>query len=370
MIIIHNYSEFLFYPTFAMQIPRNFCKKRRAKIQLNHVKQDHFMHRTTALSCIKHTVCYANYIRCIVVYHVQKKYKKRFFVNTAKFFLSLALVSLFSSCQNLMAIETKAQQSPQEPTQITQDTQAISIEKEQSNRKKSSLPRKKNGIINIIMDAPHCPHPSIPVRKMTLAQLLDVYNYGKTHKIDLHLTSNVLERLIALSEDHAGVKIYKLEFADAHYQMNHLEIASIYYEDFATLYPSSKEAQYAAFKSIGCMFQLSLEADRDQTNTKKTIALAKEFIKEHPEHELKQEAQDILDNCYNRLLDHEIYVFNFYLKKKKFKPARMRIDFMTTTFDKLIPDLEARVAVVTKQLDAAMNPVKVDRKTTVYKFLG
>lgn len=269
-----------------------------------------------------------------------------------------------------MTIEKSAEQSPKEITQITQDTQEKLIEKSETNNVQNVSGKKRNGVINKIMAAPHCPHQSTPIRKMTLDQLNDVYNYSKNHKIDLHLLSNVLERLISKSIDHAGVKIYKLEFADAHFQMNHLEIASLYYEDFLTLYPSSKEAQYAAFKSIGCMFQLSLDADRDQTNTKKTIALAKEFLKQHPDHELAQEVVEILANCYKRLIDHEIYVFNFYLKRKKYTPARMRLDFIAKTFDGLIPTLDEQVKALEKQLDLAINPVKTDKKPAVYKFLG
>lgn len=265
---------------------------------------------------------------------------------------------------------TKDQQPSKETTQITQDTQEKLPETPDVVTDQNISAKKRTGVINKMMAIPHCPHGNTPVRKMTLQQLNDVYEYSEKHTIDLILLSNVLERLIALSENHAGVKKYKLQFADTHFQMNHLEIAAIYYEDFRTLYPSSNEAQYASFKSVGCMFQLSLSADRDQTNTKKTIALAKEFIKEYPEHSLHQEALDILATCYERLYDHEVYVFNFYVKRKKFTAAGMRLTFITTTFDQLIPDLEKKVCDLTTQLDLAQNPVKVDKKTTMHKFLG
>ena len=205
---------------------------------------------------------------------------------------------------------------------------------------------------------------------MTLKQLNEVYEYTQKNKVDLMLLTSVLERLIALSDNHASVKIYKLQYADSHFQMNHIELAAVYYEDFSTLYPSCKEAVYSLYKAVVCMFELSLEADRDQTSTKKTIALAKEFLKQHPASDYQQEIQTVLNNCYTRLYDHEVYVFNFYIRKKNFTSAQMRLNFIPKTFEKLIPDLDKKVEELTKQLELAKNPVKVNKTTHVNKCLG
>ncbi|AXK60678.1 hypothetical protein C0J27_02900 [Candidatus Chromulinivorax destructor] len=320
-----------------------------------------------APSCIKQAVCYANCIKCSVVYHVQKKYKKRFFVNNKKYFTYLSVVSLLCTYHNLMTIEKKAEQSSTQTTHITPN---MSIETAEIGVQESVTPKKRSGVFNRMMPGPYCPHQSVPIRKMTLKHLNDIYEYSEHHKVDINVLTNVLERLISLSDNHAGVKKYKLQYADSHFAMNHLEIAATYYEDFATLYPSSNEAIYAAFKSIGCMFQLSLSPDRDQTNTKKTIALAKTFLKEHPGHELNAEVEEIIATCYTRLFDHEVYVFNYYVKRKKFPSARLRLDFFSKTFEGLIDNLEVKVQALTKQLELAITPVKVDKKTYVHKFLG
>lgn len=269
-----------------------------------------------------------------------------------------------------MTKEKNAQQSLVKSTQNAQDTQANLINKEDETNKTDIINKQKHGLLNKIAQAPRCPHGSTPVKKMTLSMLNDIYDYSQKHKIDTHLFANILERLIALSDNHAGVKIYKLQYADAHFAMNHIAIAALYYEDFATLYPGSQEAEYALYKAVLCMFELCLSEDRDQSNTKKTIELAKEFLTRSPKEEYKKEIEATLLSCYNRLFDHEIYIFNFYLKRKKFTSARMRLDFMPKLFDAVIPDFLIRHQELTNQLDLAIHPVKVDKKRPLYKFLG
>jgi len=298
---------------------------------------------------------------------VQKKYKKRFFVNNKKYFLSLALVSLFFSYQNIITKEKTTSQSKQNSTETASKDLAQSCDSQQKPKKSNA---ERNGVINKIIAAPRCPHGSIPIRKMTIDQLNDVYAYSQNHTLDLYMTVSLLERLIALSDNHTGVKMYKLQLADTHFQLNHIDIAAMYYEDFSTLYPASKEAEYALYKAVLCMFEISLEPDRDQTNSKKTILLAKEFLKKSPKIEFQQEIQTVLENCYERLYDHEVYVFNFYKKRKKFESARMRLDFIQKTFDKVINDLDHKVQLLSDQLELAIHPVKAKKSTLVQKRLG
>ena len=288
-------------------------------------------------------------------------------MNNKKYFLSLALVSLFFNYQNIITKEKTTSQSKQKSTETASKDLTQSCESQQKIVKTHA---ERNGLINKIIAAPRCPHGTTPIRKMTIDQLNDVYAWSEQHKMDQITMINVLERLIALSDNHAGVKTYKLQLADTHFQLNHIDIAAIYYEDFSTLYPASKEAEYALYKAVLCMFEISLEPDRDQTNSKKTILLAKEFLKKSPKIEFQQEIQTVLENCYERLYDHEVYVFNFYTKRKKFESARMRIDFIQKTFDKVINDLDHKVQLLSDQLELAIHPVKAKKSTLVQKRLG
>ena len=222
----------------------------------------------------------------------------------------------------------------------------------------------------LFFNAPRCPYSSTPLKKLKAEQLEEVYAYTQKHKMDSAFMIDLLERLIALSDNHAGVKQYKLQLADTHYAVHHIEKAAACYEDFGVLYPGSKENEYVLYKAVVCMFELSLEPDRDQTNSKKTIALVKEFLKHAKNPDLVKEAHDILNNCYNRLYEHEVYVLNFYAKKKNFVAAQMRLDFIAKTFTDTIPNLDAKVAHLTAELELKKNPIKPTKKAIINKLLA
>lgn len=230
--------------------------------------------------------------------------------------------------------------------------------------------KRKKYLLNQIIDAPRCPYSNTPLKKLKAPQLEEVYAYTQTHKMDGAFLVDLLERLIALSDNHAGVKQYKLQLADKHYEMHHIEKAAACYEDFAVMYPGSNEAEYVLYKAMVCMFELSLDADRDQTNTKKTISLIKEFLKRAKTTELITEANSILQQCHQRLYDHEVYVFNFYAKKKNFVAAQMRLDYIAKSFTETIADLQNKVADLAAQLELRKNPVKPTKQYQIKKLIA
>lgn len=400
-----------------------------------------------------------NYIRSIVVYHLQKKYKKRFFVNNQKYLLYFVLLGIFYTLSNSTITATSTTQPPLKKSSVTENTTPQKKQKLRQNKKnkpssfvkisannqhrskkstskknkktseqaqpiieKSKCPhagipleylnsaeleevlvcaqaqkdnldnqlekledliekvekqeeldpakKQKTGLINLIAQAPRCPYSNTPLKKLKAEHLEEVYAYTQTHKMDAAFMIELLERLIALSDNHAGVKKYKLQLADTHYKVHHIEKAAACYEDFAVLYPGSNENEYVLYKAVMCMFELSLDADRDQTNTKKTITLIKEFLKHAKKSELIEEAQTMLQRCYDRLYDHEVYVFNFYTKKKNFTAAQMRLDYLAKTFTETIKDLDKKVVDLTAQLELAKNPIQASKSSIVKKLLA
>lgn len=215
-----------------------------------------------------------------------------------------------------------------------------------------------------------CPYANSPLKKLKVEQLQEIYVYTQQHPMDPAFTIDLLERLLALSDDHVAVKKYKLELADLHYKVHHLEKAAACYEDFAVMYPGSAEHEYVLYKAVVCMFELSLDADRDQTNTKKTILLVKEFLKHAQQENLRLQGQSILQSCYDRLFDHEVYVFNFYTKKKNFTAAGMRLDFMMKNFTTMISDLPSKIADLAEKLELAKHPVKKNKSYLTKKLLA
>jgi outer membrane protein assembly factor BamD len=253
---------------------------------------------------------------------------------------------------------------------ICTQAQEKNSQKIKEHKEKRSTQKIKRGPLNDFLEAPHCPYSNTPLKKLKIEQLNEVYDYTEKNKMDSAFMIELLERLIALSDNHAGVKKYKLQLADTHYQAHHIEKAAGYYEDFAILYPGSNENEYVLYKAVACMFELSLDADRDQTNSKKTIALVKEFLKRAKNPELIQESKNILQKCYDRLYDHEVYVLKFYIRKKNFIAAQMRLDYIGKTFAETIHDITKKIEDLKNQIELAKNPEKPAKTNSMKKLLA
>ena len=280
----------------------------------------------------------------------KKNIKKGFFVNNKKYILSFILLGILSTFCH----------ATDEVTPTTKSDTKESLANQHTTSQKKVKKRKSH----------RCPYSNMPLKKLTAEQLEEVYTYTQTHKMDAAFMVDLLERLIALSDNHAGVKQYKLQLADLHYSVHHLEKAAACYEDFAVMYPGSKEHEYVLYKALICMFELSLDADRDQTNTKKTINLTKEFLKHAQTQDLITQAKEVLQKCYDRLFDHEVYVFNFYSKKKNFVAAQKRLDYTIKNFPTLIQDHSKKIDELTNALKAAQNPTKPSKKYLTKKFIA
>lgn len=274
-------------------------------------------------------------------------------MNTKKYTCSL----LFMGILHILSSADITAKSPSATTPQPNDTTTLP---EKVKKQKKGL----NYVVKNIKKNIRCPYASTPLKKLKVEQLEEVYAYTQINKMDAAFMNELLERLIALSDNHAAVKQYKLQLADLQFTIHNLDRAAAYYEDFAVLYPGSKEYEYVLYKALACMFALSLDADRDQTNTRKTIMLAQEFLKNAQNPELIEEAQDVLQQCYNRLFDHEVYVFNFYKHKKNFVSAKMRLDYIAKTFVHTIPDIAKKVADLTAELEQAEHPVKLSAEVS------
>ena len=78
--------------------------------------------------------------------------------------------------------------------------------------------------------------------------------------------------------------------------------------------------------------------------------MIKEFLKKAVTQDLITQAKEILQQCYQRLYDHEIYVFNFYTKKKNFTAAQMRLDYIKKNFATTIQNLDEKITQLQAQL--------------------
>lgn len=152
-----------------------------------------------------------------------------------------------------------------------------------------------------------------------------------------------LKKLEKITKNTTVVKNVKLEIADITFEKGKLKEAGKLYDEYSSLYPGDKEkAAYAQYKGILSNFYCMLENDRDQTGTLKTISLADSFL-ESKSSLYKKYAQDvnsIKGHCFTRLYEHNLNVFEFYLKKDSYKAADTRLASIRTNLLPYLPHVE------------------------------
>ena len=216
----------------------------------------------------------------------------------------------------------------------------ISFTKSSTIRKRKAVPTKKINRRNRYRRNAKTirPHIDTPWKDLTEAQHIDLLEYARTVK-NGELELKILLLLSKTAKQHTSLKKYLLELADFYFENKNLEKAVEYYQSYSSLYPGSVEAEYAAYKAVIASFYTTLLPYRDQTATEKTIDLASQFIRDATRSDYRDEAKEIIKNCTKKLFQHEVYIFDIYIKQKKFNPAQIRLDYIKKNFINSVKDI-------------------------------
>ena len=159
-----------------------------------------------------------------------------------------------------------------------------------------------------------------------------------------------LEKLVVQYPEDSEISRYKLLLADEYLNDGKLESAHQMYNNFKDFYPADEKTEYATYKSILAKFYQTLKIDCDQTNTQETIKLCKNYLNTPFMSEYKNDVIDIKNTCQQKLIDKEVYVYDYYLKRKKFDAANNRLKYLRNTFLNENPILEARLLYLEAKL--------------------
>lgn len=116
----------------------------------------------------------------------------------------------------------------------------------------------------------------------------------------------------------------ELRLADCAYLSEDYEEAISRYTEFRKRYPFHPDRAYAEFQIAMAYFEQMNPKDRDQEVTRKALATFERVLRNYPGTLFAEKASEKAALCRRRLAEHEIYVGNFYLKKKKLKAAADR----------------------------------------------
>lgn len=149
-----------------------------------------------------------------------------------------------------------------------------------------------------------------------------------------------LEHLTAQYPDNQNIAKMKLALADEYFNNQNYPSAAVTYEMFHEFYPSNKHAEYAKYQALRAKFYQTLRADCDQTETEHAIGACKEYLDNQAYTKYRNDVVDIKESCEHKLIDKELYVFDFYLKQEQYDAAKNRIDHLRKTYLPLNASLE------------------------------
>ncbi|HML19418.1 MAG TPA: outer membrane protein assembly factor BamD [Candidatus Dependentiae bacterium] len=161
-------------------------------------------------------------------------------------------------------------------------------------------------------------------------------------KTDKKTAIKYLERMSHMHTDYNELKNITLELAQLLFETEDYAKASKMYHDFTLLFPGSDEAEFALYQAILASFNMILDPEHDQSKTIETQELAQTFLERSSFTAYKKEVEEIILKCQKRLLESEINIFNFYIKRGNFVAAKSRLSAIKLAYgDSKIPDLTA-----------------------------
>lgn len=170
------------------------------------------------------------------------------------------------------------------------------------------------------------------------------------------LAIKCLEKMIPLCTDVQELGVLMLEYADLLFDTGDLAKAGALFEQFVLLYPGNNKVEYASYKSILCSFYALLSTDRDQTKTKQTVALAQQFLNRSSVfREYAGQVQGILTTCHEKLLESELNIVSFYIKRGSYNAASVRLACIEEELNSSIPNLKPRLLTIECDMALQLN---------------
>lgn len=165
-----------------------------------------------------------------------------------------------------------------------------------------------------------------------------------------------LQRIIREHPDHEGMNNVKLMLADSFMKVKQYPAAFTLYDNFVLNYPSDKQSEFARYQAILAKFYQTLSPDRDQTVTQETMTLCDAYLASLSNQMYRKDVADIYNTCEQKLIDKELYVYNFYLNKGEYQAAGKRLEYLREHYlGKQKEDLEPRLMFLECKLAEAQH---------------
>ncbi len=110
-------------------------------------------------------------------------------------------------------------------------------------------------------------------------------------------------------------------YAYTFYYQKDYPTASLYFKNFTSYFPNSKDAEECEFMHAVCLVKMSPKSNLDQTNTIKAMEALQSFINTHPESKRLTEANGYIEENRKKLETKEASAARLYYNIGQFKAA-------------------------------------------------
>ena len=117
----------------------------------------------------------------------------------------------------------------------------------------------------------------------------------------------------------------ELRVADCYFMRKEYPEAIARYTEFKKHHPFHPDVPYAEYQIALAHFKQIRSKDRDQEETRRALAAFQGVLSNHPGTIFAEKAREKVDFCKRRLLEHELYISRFYMKKKKYPAVEKRL---------------------------------------------
>jgi len=154
-----------------------------------------------------------------------------------------------------------------------------------------------------------------------------------------------------------------LRVADAYFAQHdavNLVEAQYKYRDFINRYPGSDRADYAMLQIAMVSYQQMERPDRDQQKTTEALQKFDEMLRAYPKSPLRPEAEKRRQDVLDRLAKHEHLVARFYMKRKQYNAAMLRLNGIVEQYpnyrdkDAVFFDLGTSLAAMGRKAEARL----------------
>jgi outer membrane assembly lipoprotein YfiO len=153
------------------------------------------------------------------------------------------------------------------------------------------------------------------------------------------MMGTMLERLITIATNPQETREWILELADCYTRQGELQKAQQLYHQYTVLYPGAPDIEYVYYQEIMTNFWDIVSTDRDQHQTRTTLKLATDFLKEFPANSYTASVHDVIKTCYINLFDNELSIIHHYLAKYYYTYDPQTLVAISKRFEHILQDL-------------------------------